>query len=150
MRLLLLALVGAVSISAVEQNTMAQMGAEPLFMLPEDVETRWASAENWKGEKGAGGQANAGREGSPSFPFHPGEKKVLAEVQGTSGMVRRIWVTVHDRIPETLRGIRIDMYWDGADQPAVSAPLGDFSVRAWDACLIHSIPRSSQIPRGAA
>lgn len=126
MRKLRLALVGAVLVSVVQENATAQMSAEPLFVVPEDVQTRWASAENWKGEKGAGGQANAGRKGSPSFPFPPGEKKVLAEVQGTSGMVRRIWVTLHDRIPETLRGIRIDMYWDGADQPAVSAPLGDF------------------------
>ncbi|HQE29976.1 MAG TPA: DUF2961 domain-containing protein [Phycisphaerae bacterium] len=104
----------------------AQLVPEPLFVVPEGVETRWASSENFKGEKGAGGQAKAGRKGSPSFHFHPGEKKVLAEVQGTSGMVRRIWVTINDRIPETLRGIRIDMYWDGADKPAVSAPLGDF------------------------
>lgn len=104
----------------------AQIVNEPLFVVPEGVQTRWASAENPKGEKGAGGQVNAGRKGAASLRLNAGERKTLAEVQGTSGMVRRIWVTVHDRIPEMLRGIRIDMYWDGAAEPAVSAPLADF------------------------
>jgi hypothetical protein len=41
-------------------------------------------------------------------------------------MVRRIWMTFPDRSPRMLRGLRIDMYWDGASTPAVSAPVGDF------------------------
>ena len=41
-------------------------------------------------------------------------------------MVRRIWMTLNDRSPTMLRGLRLDMYWDGAKTPAVSAPLGDF------------------------
>ncbi|HIJ65362.1 MAG TPA: DUF2961 domain-containing protein [Candidatus Hydrogenedentes bacterium] len=94
--------------------------------MPEGVETRWASAENWKGEKGAAAQANAGRKGSAAFVLKAGEEKVLAEATGRSGMVRRIWVTLGDRSPEMLRGIRLDMYWDGASKPAVSAPVGDF------------------------
>ena len=51
---------------------------------------------------------------------------MLAEVSGRSGTVRRFWVTINDRTPEMLRGIRLDMFWDGADKPAVSAPIGDF------------------------
>jgi hypothetical protein len=35
-------------------------------------------------------------------------------------------MTIPDRSPRMLRGLRIDMYWDGATKPAVSAPLGDF------------------------
>jgi hypothetical protein len=104
----------------------AQLSTDPLFTVPEGVETRWASSENFEGEKGKGGQVNAGRKGSAAFPFKAGEKRTLAKAEGTSGMVRRIWVTINDRSPEMLRGIRIDMYWDGADKPAVSAPLGDF------------------------
>ncbi|HEY4300410.1 MAG TPA: glycoside hydrolase family 172 protein, partial [Candidatus Didemnitutus sp.] len=37
-----------------------------------------------------------------------------------------IWLTIEQRTPQTLRGLRIDAYWDGAKKPAVSAPLGDF------------------------
>lgn len=100
---------------------------DSLFIMPDDdIQTRWASAENWKGEKGVAAQANAGRKGSPNFPLGPGESKVLAEVSGHSGTVRRIWTTINIRSAKMLRGIKIEMFWDGADKPAVSAPLGDF------------------------
>ncbi len=100
--------------------------AQSLFEMPAGVKTRWASAENWKGEKGKGGITNGGRKGSPSFMFKDGEVKTLAEVSENSGMVRRIWLTIDDRSPEILRGIKIQMFWDGASTPAVSAPLSDF------------------------
>ena len=35
-------------------------------------------------------------------------------------------MTVIERSPASLRSIYIEMYWDGADKPAVSVPLGDF------------------------
>jgi hypothetical protein len=91
-----------------------------------DAETRWASPENWKGEKGAGGIENNGRKGSPCFTLKSGEKKILAEVNGYSGMIRRIWITISDLSPEMLRGIKLIMFWDNAGEPAVLAPLGDF------------------------
>lgn len=100
--------------------------AQPLFDMPDGVKTRWASAENWKGEKGAGGEANGGRKGSPSFNLKAGETKILAETYQTSGIVRRIWLTINDRSSEMLRGIKLKMYWDGASSPAVDVPLGDF------------------------
>ncbi|HLF35452.1 MAG TPA: glycoside hydrolase family 172 protein [Cyclobacteriaceae bacterium] len=102
-------------------------GEDQLFVIPEGVESRWASAENLKGEKGKGGQANAGRKGSPCITdFKNGEMRVLAEAANTSGMVRRIWVTINDRSPQMLRGLLLQFYWDGSDKPAVSAPIGDF------------------------
>src|SRR3712207_3617774 len=101
--------------------------AQTLYEMPEGaVETRWASGENPRGEKGRGGQTNGGRKGSPTVAVKAGESRVLAEVSGTSGTVRRIWMTFPDRSPRMLRSLRIDMYWDGAKTPAVSAPLGDF------------------------
>ncbi len=102
------------------------MDAHPLYVVPEGVETRWASAENPKGEKGQAAQANAGRKGRPCLPLAAGEQVVLAEAQGASGVVRRIWVTISNRSPRMLRGLKLDFYWDGAETPAVSAPLGDF------------------------
>ncbi len=100
--------------------------AQDLYRLPPGAQTRWASAENPSGAKGAGAQTNEGRKGSPSFALPAGGTRVLAEAAGTSGIVRRIWLTVNHRDPEMLRGLRIDCFWDGATKPAVSAPLGDF------------------------
>ena len=99
---------------------------QELYRLPEGVETRWASPENPTGERGKGAAANGGRKGAAFFPLKAGEQRALAEVKGGSGTVRRIWMTINDRSPKMLRGMRIDMYWDGAKTPAVSAPLGDF------------------------
>lgn len=99
---------------------------QTLYTFPGNLETRWASPENPIGEKGRAGQANAGRKGSPAFPLAAGEQRVLAEVSGRSGTVRRIWATMFDRSPRMLRGLRLDFYWDGASRPAVSAPFGDF------------------------
>lgn len=97
---------------------------QSLFAMPKGVQSRWASAENWRGEKGVGGQAGQGRKGSAWFPLKAGQQQTLAEVTGTSGMVRRIWCTIRDRSPQMLRSIRLDIYWDGAATPAVSAPIG--------------------------
>jgi hypothetical protein len=100
--------------------------ADAIYTLPAGVETRWASRENPTAAKGAGGKENGGRKGAPSFPLKAGETQTLAEANGTSGVVRRIWATVSDRTPRMLRGLQLDFYWDGAKKPAVSVPFGDF------------------------
>ena len=104
----------------------AGAAAQPLYVAPEGVETRWASPENPGGERGAAARTNAGRKGRAAVPIKAGESLTLAEVRGASGTVRRMWATLSDRTPAMLRGLRIDMYWDGAARPAVSAPCGDF------------------------
>lgn len=101
-------------------------GAQSLYQMPDGVETRWASPENPGGERGAGATTNGGRKGAPFFVLAAGESRTLAEAKSGSGVVRRIWMTLNDRSPAMLRGLRIEMYWDGAATPAVSAPLGDF------------------------
>lgn len=102
------------------------MDGSPLFVIPPNVQTRWASPENPAAAKGRAGQANGGRKGSPCFALEPGETRVLAEATGTSGVVRRIWATIDRRDPKMLRGLRLDAWWDGAERPAISVPLGDF------------------------
>jgi hypothetical protein len=102
------------------------LSAQLLYEIPEGVETRWASPENPTGARGRGASAGGGRKGSPTIAIRAGASAVLAEARGTSGTVRRIWMTFGDRSPRMLRSLRIDMYWDGAATPAVSAPLGDF------------------------
>jgi hypothetical protein len=115
-----------------------------LYCPPKGVRTRWASPENWDGAVGAGGKENGGRKGSPFFYLPSGADRVLAEVAGQSGTLRRIWITISDRAPKMLRGIRLDIFWDGADKPAVSAPLGDFfghglgRMRPFQSCLFSS------------
>jgi len=108
---------------------------QTLHAMPAGVQSRWASAENWRGEKGRGGQLSAGRKGSACFALKAGEQKTLAEVTGSSGMVRRIWATISDRSPEMLRSIRLDIYWDESSTPAVSVPIGDFFGHAAGRCV---------------
>src|SRR5918993_4000249 len=74
--------------------------AQALYELPEGVETRWASPENPRGEKGRGAQAAGGRKGSPTIAIRAGASAVLAEAQNSSGMVGRIWMTIPDRSPQ--------------------------------------------------
>src|ERR1700742_3854254 len=99
---------------------------QSLYQFPEGVETRWASPENPGGEKGKAGSENAGRKGRPAVPIKAGQQLVLAEVKGSSGTIHRIWATINDRSPAMLRGLKLEMFWDGASTPAVSAPFGDF------------------------
>ncbi len=100
--------------------------AQSLYEMPQGVESRVASGENPTGERGKGGQANGGRKGAATVPIKASESRVLAEATGGSGTVRRIWMTFPDRSPQMLRSLKIEMYWDGASRPAVSAPVGDF------------------------
>ncbi|HEX8398607.1 MAG TPA: glycoside hydrolase family 172 protein [Pyrinomonadaceae bacterium] len=100
--------------------------AQSLYEIPTGVEPRWASPENPTGAKGAGGTVNGGRKGAPTIAIKAGESKVLAEAKNTSGTVRRIWMTFWDRSPQMLRSLKIEMFWESAAKPAVSAPLGDF------------------------
>jgi hypothetical protein len=98
-----------------------------LYQIPDGIESRWASPENPRGEKGIGGARNATRKGRPCLPLAAGEAVILAEEPaGTAGTVRRIWITIDNRSPKMLRGLRLEAFWDGSERPAVAAPLGDF------------------------
>ncbi len=100
--------------------------AQNLYQVPDGVSTRWASPENPNAEASRGARANGGRKGAAAVPLKANEELVLAHSEGISGTVRRIWITVSDRSPAMLRGLKIEMFWDGSKRPAVSAPLGDF------------------------
>ena len=101
-------------------------GADDLYAYRGEVETRWATPENPGGARGQGGKEKGGRKGRPCISVARGERVVLAEAQSTSGVVRRMWTTFDDRRPQVLRGLKLEFFWDGAEQPAVAAPLGDF------------------------
>jgi hypothetical protein len=96
-----------------------------LFEKPRGVQTRWISFENAGVGRGRAGLENKGNKGHAFDRIAAGESKTLLDLTG-SGTIGRIWLTVNDRSPDMLRSLRIDMYWDHATRPAVSAPLGDF------------------------
>ncbi|MFO8007154.1 MAG: DUF2961 domain-containing protein, partial [Candidatus Brocadiia bacterium] len=68
-----------------------------------------------------------------SWHLEPGETRVLAEIEGPA-QITHIWMTQPNHYRECL----LRFYWDGADQPSVEAPLGNFF------CLGHGIVNSFQ------
>ncbi|HTJ14697.1 MAG TPA: glycoside hydrolase family 172 protein [Dinghuibacter sp.] len=86
---------------------------------------RWSSPENRNGVQGKGAMAGGGNKGQASFTLAAGQTLDLLDIRG-QGIIHRIWITVTDRSPRMLRSMRLEMYWDQSDKPAVSAPLGDF------------------------
>ena len=99
--------------------------AQALYTIPADAETRWSSFENPTAGKGTGGAENKKAKGHPSEIVHAGETKTLLNATG-SGIIQRMWMTISDRSPAMLRALRLEMFWDGSEKPAVSVPLGDF------------------------
>ncbi len=63
--------------------------------------------------------------------IEPGEECAIAELTGC-GTIHRLWMTwnypdLNDfDNRERNQTVWIDIYWDGAEKPAVSAPIGDF------------------------
>ncbi len=101
-------------------------GDDPLYSPPPpDAQSRWASFENPSMARGGGGTANKGGKGAAFSPIKAGETKVLLETAG-AGTIHRMWCTLQDRSPESLRSQVLRFYWDGAERPAVEVPLGDF------------------------
>ncbi|MGW1453378.1 glycoside hydrolase family 172 protein [Salegentibacter agarivorans] len=99
--------------------------AQELYEIPENTITAWSSFENPGAEKGSGGIENKGAKGHAFNEVEAGKSVVLLDVKG-SGVVNRIWMTFSDRSPEMLRSLVIEMYWDNAEKPAVTVPIGDF------------------------
>jgi hypothetical protein len=96
-----------------------------IFEFNNASEPRWSSPENLNGVKGAGGKENNGGKGHPYDSIPAGQSKSLLDIKG-QGMINRIWITINDRSPEMLRSLKIEMFWDDAQKPAVSVPFGDF------------------------
>ncbi|MGQ7871029.1 glycoside hydrolase family 172 protein [Sunxiuqinia sp. sy24] len=93
---------------------------------PEGVKSRWASAENVNAEKGKGGMTNKGAKGDAYTLIAPGTSKVIFNQEG-AGMITKIW-SANSLVwtPENRRKVKIEMYWDDEEKPAVSVPFTDF------------------------
>ncbi|HVU54563.1 MAG TPA: glycoside hydrolase family 172 protein [Puia sp.] len=105
--------------------TATNLTAQELYQAPAGARSRVSSFENLNGVKGQGGKGNATAKGHAFESLKAGESKTLLNIQG-AGKLQRIWCTISDRSPKMLRSLRLRMYWDGAAQPAVDVPLGDF------------------------
>ena len=119
MRLQLLALALLMASPAAAQDS------DDLYRYRANERTHWVSPENPTGAKGAGAKENKGAKGHAFETIAIGRSHVLADIKG-AGTIDRIWMTIEDRSPEALRGLKLEMFWDGAVTPAVSVPLGDF------------------------
>jgi len=115
------------AIASCARPVTAPSSTPSLFSAPpSDVETGWFSPENPTGEKGKGGLTNKGAKGNAFFIIPPGATQTLFDVKG-AGIIQKMWFSGSiARSPQQRRGVRIDMYWDGATKPAVSAPIADF------------------------
>ena len=69
------------------------------------LDARAITFENVTGDRGAGGTAHGGRKGAPNRRVAPGERVVLADIEGP-GVVRHIWMTFPPAPPEQHAGAR--------------------------------------------
>ena len=106
--------------------------------LLSNAKTRSLSAENITGEKGCGGMATEGtgarsaRDLGQGWKINPcirvpaGTTVTIADVDGP-GAIQHIWMTPTGRWRSTI----LRVYWDGAEQPSVECPVGDFFACGW-------------------
>jgi hypothetical protein len=94
--------------------------------------SRSISAENPKGECGAGGKESSnlgpGRKGRPCIILPQGKETIIAEIEGP-GTINHFWITCAQNGEKgyyILRDLILRIYWDNADFPSVEVPLGDF------------------------
>ncbi len=123
----LLALLIVSSLTGQSNQANKTISGNDLYSKPQKgTITRWFSPENPNGEKGKGGLTNKGAKGNAFYVVQPGEKQRLLKMDG-AGIVQRMWMSGSiAKNAEQRRGVIINMYWDGANKPAVSAPIGDF------------------------
>jgi len=115
--------------------------------LLSDAQTRSISAENPRGEKGAGATVanhlGVGWKGRPCITLPKDQTVTLADVAGP-GVIQHIWFTVGDHGPRgrtVLRDLVLRVYWDGEAQPSVEVPIGDFFANGHAMrCDINSVP----------
>jgi hypothetical protein len=117
-----------------------RLSAQDLYIMPKGVQSRVSSFENLNGVKGEGGKSNMGAKGNAFESLKAGESKTLLEVH-SAGIIQRMWFTIDQRNPTMLRSLRLRMYWDGEDKPAVDVPFGDFFCTG----LGHLVPFQSAL-----
>ena len=102
------------------------LNAQVLYILPDEFKSSsMSSFENLNGVKGMGGKSNHSAKGNAFEGLKSGESKTLLNITG-AGIIQRMWFTVRDRSPQSMRSLRLRIFWDGDPKPAVDVPFGDF------------------------
>jgi hypothetical protein len=125
------------------------------------AKSRSLSAENPRGEKGRGDLREEGTGAlcardlgrgwkiSPSLSLAPGSVTTVADISG-SGAIQHIWMTfgrVNGR--DVWRDMILRFYWDGAEDPSVEVPAGDFFANGWNVyCHVNSLAVCANPARG--
>lgn len=116
-------------------NFALSLGSIPLLSR---AQSRSLSPENFTGAKGRGGMATEGTgknpardlgrgwKISPSVNIAAGETFELGNVSG-AGLIQQIWMTPTGNWRTSI----LRIYWDGAEQPSVECPVGDFFACGW-------------------
>ncbi|MFO0949359.1 MAG: glycoside hydrolase family 172 protein [Planctomycetota bacterium] len=103
-----------ISASAQETRRPAAGGILDALPLLKDYEARRASSSN--DDLAKNGDAR---------PIEPGATLVLGDLVGP-GFITHFWNTCNARDPFYSRSLVLRIYWDGAQEPSVEVPLGDF------------------------
>jgi len=103
------------------------------------AQSRSISPENVDGAKGGGAAATHGTGAAAAAHLGPGWKISpsidiaghstfeLAAIDGPA-LITHIWLTTER---SNWRSLILRAYWDGADEPAIEVPLGDFFGQGW-------------------
>jgi hypothetical protein len=111
-------------------------------------DSRAVTFENPTGARGAGGTAHGGRKGAPNRVVGAGERVVLADLDGP-GTIRHVWMTFPPAPPEVMRALSLEVFYDGASAPSVSAPCLDlFGLPHGRPVAYHSALTAAQEGRG--
>ena len=112
------------------------MNPDPSYLWP-GYETRSASFENPTAARSGGGTAFGGRKGAPNRVLRPGDRVVLAELEGP-GRLTHLWMTVAPLadapLPPVLRAQVLEAFYDGLAEPSVSVPACDYFG------AVHGVP----------
>ena len=112
------------------------MDISPAYLWPGHT-TRAATFENPSAAPGGG---NLGRKEAPNKLLDPGERVVLADLEGP-GTVTHIWLTVgapypNDATADVLRRQTLEVFYGNSSDPSVSVPVPDFFG------AVHGVPIS--------
>lgn len=114
-----------------------------------DVQSRSISPENFDGAKGGGARATEGTGANSAADLGPGWKiSPSVDIDGHStfelaaidepAMITHIWLTTHR---DNWRRLVLRAFWDGATEPAIEVPVGDFFGQGWgEFAQLSSVP----------
>lgn len=103
---------------------MSEFFTDPAW-IDLDQRPRTVSFENPSGSAGTAGASFVGRKGAARQFVEAGERVTLADLNGP-GRIGHFWMTVAPMLPEQLRALVLEVFYDGRIEPSISVPIPDF------------------------